>query len=183
MVPRSSYITRLRFHCTILPGGGGGGACLIGACTSSVQIKKRVKRVSFSPPGACVYRVKWIENRKIWKKKYQIYRSPGQGKGRKFGSDTPVHTHGVVFRELWVSSLHPRLGCFSERDLRGWCTGPNETCPPPPVFYPVYVPYLFIRQILWPEWIKCRIALYSLAYVRYVCVAHLPCYEGNVAPG
>ena len=37
-------------------------------------------------------------------------------KGRKSGSDTPVRTRGVVFRELWVSSLHPRLGCFSESD-------------------------------------------------------------------
>ena len=26
--------------------------------------------------------------------------------------------------------LHPRLGCFSESDLRGWCTSPNETYPP-----------------------------------------------------
>ena len=42
-----------------------------------------------------------------------------RGKGRKFGSDTPVRTHGIVFRELWVSSLHPRLGCFSGSDLRG----------------------------------------------------------------
>ena len=42
-----------------------------------------------------------------------------RGKGRKFGSDTPVRTHSVVFRELWVSSLHPRLGCFSESDLQG----------------------------------------------------------------
>ena len=28
--------------------------------------------------------------------------------------------------------LHPRLGCFSESNLRGWCTSPNETYPPPP---------------------------------------------------
>ena len=39
-----------------------------------------------------------------------------RGKSRKSGSDTPVRTRGVVFRELWVPSLHPRLGCFSESD-------------------------------------------------------------------
>ena len=50
-----------------------------------------------------------------------------RGKGTRFGSYTPVRTHGVVFRELWVSALHPHLGCFSKS-----CTGPNETCPPPP---------------------------------------------------
>ena len=34
-----------------------------------------------------------------------------RGKGRKFGSDTPVRTHGVVFRELWVSSPIVIISC------------------------------------------------------------------------
>ena len=87
--------------------------------------------MSFSPPVA----IRVFENREKRVSNSQIPRTGPRtirGKGRKFGSDTPVRTHGVVFRELWVSLLYPRLGCFSESDLRGWCTGPNETCPPPP---------------------------------------------------
>ena len=89
--------------------------------------------MSFSPPVALRVLKTGKQGKRV--SNSQIPRTGPRtirGKGRKFGSDTPVYTHGVVFRELWVSLLHPRLGCFSESDLRGWCTGPNETCPPPP---------------------------------------------------
>ena len=55
-------------------------------------------------------------------------------KGRKFWSYTPGRMHGVVFRELWVLSLHPRLGCFSESDLRGDL--PPGT-PPLPIYFSI----------------------------------------------
>ena len=40
-------------------------------------------------------------------------------------------THGVMFRELWVSSLHPRLGCFSGSDYEDDVQAPIRHAPPP----------------------------------------------------
>ena len=44
-----------------------------------------------------------------------------RGKGRKFGSDTPGPARAWCARAVSCSksSLHPRLGCLSESDLRG----------------------------------------------------------------
>ena len=39
-----------------------------------------------------------------------------RGKGRKFGSDTPA-------RAWCARAVHPRLGCLSESDLRGYLPG------------------------------------------------------------
>ena len=114
-----SHGSSVRLNCRIPPGGGG-GACLIGACTSSASIKTRKKGIYFSTLRVNAHiALRISKTGKYGKKGTQIHRSPGQvrGKGRKkSGSDTPVRTRGVVFRELWVPSLHPRLGCFSESD-------------------------------------------------------------------
>ena len=68
-------------------------------------------------------------------------RSTIRGKGRKFGSDTPA-------RAWCARAVHPRLGCLSESDLRGWCTGLNET----------YLPGIFMHVLLCCKlfWTICR---------------------------
>ena len=47
------------------------------------------------------------------KKGYQIHRFSGKVRAR---SVERVANLGAVFRELFVPSLHPRLGCLSESD-------------------------------------------------------------------
>ena len=61
---------------------------------------------------------------------------PPQKKKKK---KSPI-TSGTLARFLydWSFALRMNLeySLFSESDLRGWCTGPNETCPPPPPHHP-----------------------------------------------
>ena len=90
-----------------------------------------------------------------------------RGKGRKSGSDTPVRTRSVVFRELWVPSLHPRLRCFSESDWREWCTGPNETCPPPPP------PPGWDSNRGHPVWESVVLSTWPQQLLIYLCERHL----------
>ena len=118
--------------------------------TSSASIKTRKEGIFFATWRITrLSRVKGIKNRKIWKKGIKFTYPGLVRKGRKSGSDTTVRTRGVVFRELWVPSLHSRLGCFSESDWRGWCTSPNDTCPPGAdlTHYPVYYPFASTHMV------------------------------------
>ena len=124
------------------PGGGGGGAWLIGACTSSASItslsEKHPKRG-------------WSDGTHSWQLSEHYTARAHRGIASQisypFRGSSAGLSEGSVnlipFFHIFLFSIpltrYARYAPGGEMDTlftrfywRGWCTGPNETCPPPP---------------------------------------------------
>ena len=119
-------------------GGGGGGACLIGACTSSASItfwKSTVNEDEATVPTAL-----WTLHRACapgYRSQISyLFRgssadlSGGSVNLIPFFSYFPVFDTLNAIRALRAGGEKDKI--FTRFYWRGWCTGPNETCPPPP---------------------------------------------------